>query len=137
MNDSEQDEVGFEPPNEAGLSIEMLFFEPQANSTVMETVQLDSGYATKSNEATDFVSEENMEIPEKCGNVHITTELDETVIEKSNVKGVLADAEVGKEKRQLKLTNKGKTYSLSQNIRKRKGLRREIQTQIANIGTLI
>lgn len=40
----------------------------------METVQLDSGNAAKSNEATDFVLEESVEIPKKYGNGHGTAD---------------------------------------------------------------
>lgn len=78
VSDSQQDEVGLEPPDEVVLSIKtfFLFFfcELQANSTAVETVQLDSGNAAKSNEATDFVLEESVEIPKKYGNGHGTAD---------------------------------------------------------------
>ena len=106
LSNSQQDEVGFEPLDEVGLSIKNVIL--RANSTAMETVQLDSGYATKSNEVTEFVLEESVKIPEKSGKGHGTADTDETVIVKSNVKGVFADVEVGNEKRQPKLTGKGK-----------------------------
>ena len=41
------------------------------------------------------------------------------------------------ERRQPKLTRKGKAYELTEPKRERKLLKREIQSQIANIGTLM
>ena len=136
-SETRQDEGMLNPLDQAGLLIGTPLCEPQANSTVLETVQLDSGFVTESHGATNFALEENVEISEKNGNGPGIVELEETVVESSSIKGALASIEVVKEKRQPKLTEKGKAYRLSQNISERKKLKREIQTQIANIETLM
>ena len=45
--------------NRTGILAEMLSCEPQANSTVFEGIQQDSGYTTKVNEGLGFASDEN------------------------------------------------------------------------------
>ena len=137
VSETRQYEGRLKPLDQAGPSIGTPLCEPQANSTVLETVQLDSGFVTESHDATNFALEENVEISEKNGNGHRIVELEETVVESSSIKGALAGIEVVKEKRQPKLTEKGKAYRLSQNISERKKLKREMQTQIANIETLM
>ena len=45
--------------NRTGILAEMLSCEPQANPTVFEGLQQDSGYTTKPNEGLGFTSDEN------------------------------------------------------------------------------
>ena len=87
VSETRQYEGRLKPLDQAGPSIGTPLCEPQANSTVLETVQLDSGFVTESHDATNFALEENVEISEKNGNGHGIVELEETVVESSRHQG--------------------------------------------------
>ena len=96
--------------------------EPQAFSTAMENENKESGYATKPNETTNSPPlDENACVSEEMWNGQGNAELDQTVIDK----------------RPRKLTEKGKGYRLVQRKGERNKLKRKIQSQIANISTLL
>ena len=116
---------------------DMLSCEPQANSTVFEGIQQDSGYTTKANEGLGFASEENeVTIADALKDSELT-EIEKVFPENKNANGSSGYSNKQRAKREPKLTEKGKSYRLTQNITKRKKLTREMQTRMANIGTLM
>ena len=94
---------------------------PQAYSTMIEADVKESGYGTGANGAIDSAMEEEPRVSEKNWNGTESLEMDRTVIEK----------------RQPKLTEKGKSYRLAGKKKERNKLKTEIQSRIANIGTLM
>ena len=100
-----------------------ILLDPLANSTPIGDIVKESGYATlEANEgdASDQFGKENWSGPGLL-------DQDGTVVENPQVK----------EKRQPKLTDKGKSYKLTQSTHERQRLKREIQTLMANIGALM
>ena len=130
-SDDDRQEKRTAAPEQTKISQETSFSEPQASSTVIECELLESGYATKANEATDSVLEKSVVVTVENWNGKEIFDLEGTVIANPNAKDKLAVME----KRKPKLTEKGKAYQFSQNIRERKNHKREIQTRIANFGT--
>lgn len=103
-------------------TLDLTLCEPQAFSTAMENENKESGYATKPNETTNSPPlDENACVSEEMWNGQGNAELDQTVIDK----------------RPRKLTEKGKGYRLVQRKGERNKLKRKIQSQIANISTLL
>ena len=94
---------------------------PQAYSTMLGAHGKESGYSTRENGGIDSVMEADVRVSGKTWNGEGNLELDRNVIER----------------RQPKLTEKGKAYRLSERKKERNKLKREIQSRIANIGTLI
>ncbi|KAK2558598.1 Uncharacterized protein P5673_018777 [Acropora cervicornis] len=123
--------------NRTGIWADMLSCGPQANSTVFEGVQRDSGYTTKANEGLGFASDENAVTLADTLKDSESTEIEKVFPENNNENGLSGYSDKQGAKRQPKLTEKGKSYRLTQNISERKKLIREMQTRIANIGTLM
>ena len=94
---------------------------PQAYSTMLGAHGKESGYSTRENGGIDSVMEADVRVSGKTWNGEGNLELDRNVIER----------------RQPKLTEKGKAYRLSERKKERNKLKREIQSRIANIGTLM
>ena len=94
---------------------------PQAYSTMLGAHGKESGYATKQNGGIDSVMEVDLRVSEKIWNGEENLESDRNVIEK----------------RQPKLTEKFKAYRLTERKKERSKLKKEIQSRIANIGTLM
>ena len=94
---------------------------PQAYSTMLGAHGKESGYSTRENGGIDSVVEADVRVSEKIWNGEGNLELDRNVIER----------------RQPRLTEKGKAYWLSERKRERNKLKREIQSRIANIGTFM
>ena len=94
---------------------------PQAYSTMLGAHGKESGYATKENGGIDSVMEVDLHVSEKTWNGEGNLESDRNVIKK----------------RQPKLTEKFKVYRLTERKKERNKLKREIQSRIANIGTLM
>ena len=66
-----------------------------------------------------------------------STEIEKAFPENKNENGLSGHSDKQGGKRQSKLIEKGKSYRLTQNITERKKLIREMQTRMANIGTLM
>lgn len=115
----------------------MLSCGPQANSTVFDGVQRDSGYTTKANEGLGFASDENAVAVADAFKDSESTEIEKVFPENKNENGLSGYSDKQGVKRQPKLTEKGKSYRLTQNISERKKLIREMQIRMANIGTLM
>ena len=95
---------------------------PQAYSTMLGAHGKESGYSTRENGVINSAMEADVYVSEKIWNGEGNLELDRTAIEK----------------RQPKLTEKGKAYRpVTKRKRERNKLKREIQLWIANIGTLM
>ena len=100
-----------------------ILLDPLANSTPIGDIVKESGYATleaNDGDASDQFRKENCSGPGLL-------DPDGTVVENPQLK----------EKSQPKLTDKGKSYKLTQSTRERRRLKREIQTLMANIGALM
>jgi len=93
---------------------------PQAYSTMLGAHGKESGYSTREIEGSILLWK-LMSVSEKIWNGERNLELDRNVVER----------------RQPKLTEKGKAYRLTERKRERNKLKREIQSRIANIGTLM
>jgi len=100
---------------------EMAMREPQGYSTMIEADGMESGYATRANGAMDSAISEDARGSGENWNGQGNLDLDRTVIER----------------RQPKLTEKGKAYRLAERRKDRNKLKREIQSRIANIETLM
>ena len=94
---------------------------PQAYSTMLGAQGKESGYYTKENAGIDSVVEVDLRVSEKTWNGEGNLESDRNIVER----------------RQPKLTEKFKAYRLTERKRERNKLKREIQSRIANIGTLM
>jgi len=94
---------------------EMAMREPQGYSTMIEADGMESGYATRANGAMDSAISEDARGSGENWNGQGNLELDRTVIER----------------RQPKLTEKGKAYRLAEQRKDRNKLKREIQSRIA------
>lgn len=123
--------------NRTGIWADVLSCGPQANSTMFEGVQRDSGYTTKANEGLGFASDENAVTVADAFKDSESTEIEKVFPENKNENGLSGYSDKQGAKRQPKLTEKGKSYRLTQNISERKKLIREMQTRMANIGTLM
>ena len=123
--------------NRTGIWADVLSCGPQANSTVFEGVQRDSGYTTKANEGLGFASDENTVTVADALKDSESTEIERIFPENRIENGLSGYSAKQGAKRQPKLTEKGKSYRLTQNISERRKLIREVQTRMANIGTLM
>ena len=94
---------------------------PQAYSTMLGVHGKESGYSTKENEGIDSVVDVGLRVSEKTWNGDGNPGSDRNVVER----------------RQPKLTEKFKAYRLNERKKERNKLKREIQSRIANIGTLM
>ena len=94
---------------------------PQAYYAMLGAHGKESGYSTRANGGINSATEADVCVSEKIWNGEGNLELDRNVIER----------------RQPKLTEKGKTYQLTKQKRKRNKLKRDIQSRIANTGTLL
>ena len=122
--------------NRTRIWADMLSCEPQANFTVFEGVQQDSGYTTKGKEGLRFALDKNVVTVADALKDSESTEIEKVSPENEKENGSLDYSDKQRGKRQPKLTEKGKSYRLTQNITERKKLIRELQTRMANIGTL-
>lgn len=95
--------------------------EPQAYSMIIGTDGKDTGYATKVNEVMDLAWMKTHVFQKKNWNGQGSMEQYQTVIER----------------RQPKLTEKGKPYRLAERRKERNKLKRDMQSRIANIETLM
>ena len=116
---------------------EKLCCEPQANSTEFEGVQQYSGYTIKAKDGLGFASDEIAVTVAYALKDSESTEIEKAFPENKNENGLSGYSDKQGGKRQPKLTEKGKSYRLTQNITERKNLIRETQTRVANIGTLM
>ena len=89
---------------------QMLSCEPQANSTVFEGVQQDSGYTTKSNGGLCFAFDENAVTVAEALKGNESTGIEEAFPENKIENGSSGYSDRQVEKRQPKLTEKGKSY---------------------------
>ena len=94
---------------------------PQAYSTMLGVHGKESGYSTKENGGINSVVEVDLRVSDKTWNGDGNLESDWNVVER----------------RQPKLTEKFKAYRLNERKKERNKLKREIQSRIANIGTLM
>ena len=100
--------------NRTGISAEMLSCEPQANSTVFEGVQQDSDYTTKANKGLGFSSDENAVTVADALKDSESTEIEKAFPENKNENGSSGYSDKQGGKSQPKLTEKGKSYRLTQ-----------------------
>ena len=94
---------------------------PQAYYAMLGANGKESSYSTRANGGTDSAMEADVGVSEKIWNGEGNLELDQNVIER----------------RQPRLTEKGKAYRLTERKKERNKLKREIQSRIANIGTFM
>ena len=94
---------------------------PQAYSTMLGVHGKECGYSTKENGGIDTVVDVDLRVSEKTWNGDGNPGSDRNVVER----------------RQPKLTEKFKAYRLNERKKERNKLKREIQSRIANIGTLM
>ena len=92
----------------------------QAYSTMLGVHGKESGYSKKENGGIDSVVEVDLRVSEKIWNGDGNLESDRNVVER----------------RQPKLTERFKAYRLNERKKERNKLRKEIESRIANIGTL-
>ena len=104
---------------------------------VLEAFPIESGYVTEGSEATNLPLDDEVEFRGELWNGQGLGSTDETVIENPNLESASAGTASIGEKREHKLTKKGKSYKLARDVRERKRLKRETQAQIANIQTLM
>ena len=123
--------------NRTGIWADVLSCRPQANSTVFEGVQRGSLYTTKVNKGLGFASDENAVTVADALKDSESTEIEKVFPENKIENGLSGYSDKQGAKRQPKLTEKGKSYRLTQNISEHKKLIREMQTRMANIGTLV
>ena len=95
--------------NRTGIWADVLSCGPQANSTVFEGVQRDSGYTTKANEGLGFASDENAVTVADALKDSESTEIEKVFAENKIENGLSGDSDKQGAKRQPKLTEKGKS----------------------------
>ena len=90
---------------------------PKANSTLVDSDVIDSAYATKENETLEPAMDENTSVKEIRNAGHRNLGVNGTVLER----------------RQPKLTEKGRAYRLDEKKGQRKKLEREMKSKMAII----
>lgn len=92
--------------NRTGIWADVLSCGPQANSTVFEGVQRNSGYTTKANEGLGFASDENAVTVADAFKDSESTEIEKVFPENKDENGLSGYSDKQGAKRKPKLTEK-------------------------------
>ena len=90
---------------------------PQANSTAIDALAIESGYVRKKGEATNLLLNDEVEFLEKFRNGQGLGNEDKTVSENPNPDSASGGTASIGGRRERKLTEKGKSYKLVQSVR--------------------
>ena len=103
------------------LETELSPCSPQANSTAIDALAIESGYVTKKGEATNLPLNDEVDFLEEFGNGQGLGNEDKTVVENPNPDSASGGTASIGERRERKLTERGKSYKLVQSVVSERG----------------